>query len=84
MEGGLNLFFSISGNNSKIVELLINYGANVTVLDRFLNSPINLAIISENPKIVELLLQKNVDVNVANKIGIAPLHRAATYGIHFF
>ena len=74
--------------NSKIVELLIDKGADVnakdivggTPLHNAVRTPLYSAVRALNSKIVELLIDKGADVNAKRDDGETPLHSAAHVG----
>ena len=63
-----------------IVELLLEYGADVKVQDDDKHSPIHEAIIKKSAEIVKLLLDKDkVIINQQDQFGCYPLKRAIKY-----
>lgn len=62
--------------NSKLIDLLINNGANVNCRDKDGNTPIAIAIIQNNIQAIDLLLKTNISVNTKkskNRFGYKPL-----------
>jgi len=66
--GDTPLFFAIYQNDSKLVKILLKYGANPNVIDRNgLYTPLSEAISSNNMEIVKLLLKHGANVNYQYK-----------------
>jgi ankyrin repeat protein len=63
-----------------IVRLLIDNGADVTMLTNAANTSLMLAVLSENSDIVELLLTRASDVNAQDEVGDTALMLAAGTG----
>ncbi len=62
--------------NSKLIEYLINNGADVNCRDKDGNTPIAVAIIQNNVQAIDLLLKTNISVNTKkskNRLGYKPL-----------
>ncbi len=65
----------------KLVELLLNYGANVNEkTGTFKSSPLHRASILGSLDICQLLVTHDADVNAEDVDGNTPLHRAALHG----
>ncbi|MFP3020040.1 MAG: ankyrin repeat domain-containing protein [Wolbachia sp.] len=63
--------------DEKVVQALLDKGANVNVQDRYWCTPLHEAVLSDKTKIVKVLLAvKGIDVNVQNRGGKTPLHNA--------
>jgi ankyrin repeat protein len=69
---------AIRDGNLKAVRAYLDAGVEVNVRDADGNTPLLLAAVYAGPECVELLLKRVADVNAANKLGVTPLHRAAT------
>jgi ankyrin repeat protein len=69
---------AIRDGDLKAVRAQLDAGIDVNALDADGNTPLLLASVYAGPEGVELLLKKGADVNAANKLGVTPLHRAAT------
>lgn len=63
-----------------IVNLLINYGANVNDQDLSGRTALHHAALVGNNEITELLLDRKATINTADHVGMTPLHLAAYYG----
>jgi ankyrin repeat protein len=64
-----------------VVELLLEYGANVNVQDNDKKTPLHIACCKNDFKIAELLLEHGANVNVQSKKGgNTPLHYACRRG----
>lgn len=62
--------------DTKLMELLINNGANVNARDKDGNTPIIVAIIQSNKEAIEYLLNQKISVNTSkskNRLGFKPL-----------
>jgi ankyrin repeat protein len=61
-------------NKIDIVQMLINYGANINIQDYYGNTAIHYSISEENVEILRLLLQYNPNLNLIDIDGNTPLH----------
>jgi ankyrin repeat protein len=61
-------------NKVDIVQMLINYGANINIQDYYGNTAIHYSISEENVEILHLLLQYNPNLNLIDIDGNTPLH----------
>ena len=61
-------------NKIEIVQMLINYGANINIQDYYGNTAIHYSISEENVEILHLLLQYNPNLNLIDIDGNTPLH----------
>lgn len=59
-DGNTALLLATKKNNIKLVDFLIKNGAYTNVVNKKLESAINIAIISENRELIELLIDKGV------------------------
>lgn len=66
-------------NRKKIIELLLDKGADVNTKTDDGEMPLHSAIRTSKIDIVELLLAKGADVNATDQNGQTPLHLAARY-----
>lgn len=73
-----NIYWNvIISGNEKVIETLINHGANVTALNKANETPLHWAAVNSNEKIADLLLQKAVDIEARNEIKLTALSVAA-------
>ncbi|QJT94622.1 ankyrin repeat domain-containing protein [Wolbachia endosymbiont of Diaphorina citri] len=72
---------AIEKGNEKIVEALLNKGADVNLRDKSESTPLHLAIEKGNENIVNALLAaQGIDVNLRDKSKSTPLHLAIEKG----
>jgi ankyrin repeat protein len=71
------LFLAVALARSKLVTLLLNSGASVTVTDCCDNTPLHFALV---PSIAVALVTAGVDVNARNTNGMTALHVASALG----
>jgi N-acyl-D-amino-acid deacylase len=69
---------AIRDGDLNAVSAQLDAGVDVNARDADGNTPLLLAAVYAGPEYVELLLKKGADVNALNKLGVTPLHRAAT------
>lgn len=63
------LLNATSKNNTTLVTILLNLGANTEIRDQDGNTPLMIAISRKNLELVELFLDHNANVNVINNEG---------------
>ncbi|KAF2879739.1 hypothetical protein ILUMI_26435, partial [Ignelater luminosus] len=70
------LHHSTKWKNSKIVQKIVSYKADVNVQDYIGNTPLHEAIFNRNDNIsvISLLLSNGADANIKNVEGLTPLH----------
>ncbi|GDX36474.1 hypothetical protein LBMAG18_09850 [Alphaproteobacteria bacterium] len=73
------LHLAASKSDSRVVEALIEAGADVNSKDNYLETPINLAIFAGQTEIIEILIKKNARLDQININGNNALHIALTY-----
>jgi ankyrin repeat protein len=61
-----------------IVQLLIDYGADVTAQDGTQTTPLHLAAFSGSAESVQLLIEYGADVNALDQSSKTPLHLASS------
>jgi len=85
MNGGLSALHVASMNINgclKIVEILLDNGANVDIISEVYGTPIFLAAMFGYLNIVQYLIEKKADINLSTINGTTPLMAAAEKG-HF-
>lgn len=81
MNGQVSLHYACSKNHLKIVELLIDNGAQLNVRDKYGHTPLHRAASLGHEKIVHLLLcQPTINIDVQDNEGNTPLHLACEDG----
>ncbi len=80
--GNPPLHFALCRNNIKIIQLLVDAGAEVNALDSNGFSPMHHAATNKNKAVIELLIAHHakIDVTARNLDGWTPLHCAASAG----
>jgi ankyrin repeat protein len=71
--GNSSLHFA-SGSNYEITEILLEYGANVNIMDNNCLTPLYFALNGRNLEIIKLLIKNGADINISDKDNISPLH----------
>ncbi len=72
-----NCFQKINFHKSlRVLEILINYGFNINIQNKYGESPLFEAVKSKNIPIIELLLDSGANVNIKNKYNNTPLFYA--------
>ncbi len=74
------LLSAASNGKGNLVDILLRYGADISVTDKAGRTPLMLAVESGHKEIVERLLQKNAGVDIKDKQGLAALSLAARSG----
>ena len=79
-DGKTPLMEAVYEGKKKVVELLLDHGADVNIRDRWGCPVIRWILVNEkiNKDIVELLLNHGADVNIQDKHGSAALHELVT------
>jgi len=82
--GSTPLHTAVFYGRAKVVQTLLNHGADVSLTDKQGDSPLHLACSGARKTgreaIIRSLLQKGADIHDKDKHGRTPLHRAITYG----
>jgi hypothetical protein len=65
----------------EVINVLLQYGADVTLKDQFGQTPLHIAT-TKGPDVVSAILNKKPDVNAQDKDGETPLHRAV-HSVHY-
>ncbi|KAJ8321297.1 hypothetical protein KUTeg_001155, partial [Tegillarca granosa] len=80
-DGITPLILSSGKGNKKIVEILIQHGASVNMVEKkYGHSPLHVAAVYGYPNIVDLLIRKEADVNLLDKRNDSALHLASKNG----
>lgn len=79
-ESGTPLTNAACLNNPKLLEMLLEYGADANYVIHNGATAIHFAILMNSPRIVELLINKNAKINRKDNSGITPLMIAALIG----
>lgn len=74
------LILAASAGREKVVNTLLNEGANVNATTVDGHSALQYAASKNWKSICVALLEKDADVNIADKRGATPLHRSASKG----
>ncbi|MHC4264877.1 MAG: ankyrin repeat domain-containing protein [Planctomycetota bacterium] len=75
--GDTPLHWAIRAGRKPVVDVLLEYGANITAVNNFGNTCLHVAAEYNHPELVELMLRNGVDIQAKNKDGETPLHVAA-------
>lgn len=67
------LQMAVEQDELDIVENLIKAGANVNIIDKYGNTPIYAALLTNNPAMVTALARTNINFNAPNECGITPI-----------
>ena len=74
------LIYAVSRGHRKVVELLLNKGADVNIQDNAGYSPVHIAAFRGNKEMLEFLISKGANLNRKNKMGVSVLHDMAMQG----
>ena len=66
--------------NHKVVQLLLERGADVDLVDDHGQTPLMVASRDNRTEIVKVLLESSADATIARKDGLTPLHAATSQG----
>lgn len=72
------LHIAAKRDDSEMVKILLDNGANVNVKDIFKRTPLHCAAIVDNVATANLLINKGADINYQSSYGLTALHLAAT------
>ena len=75
--GDTPLHLAIRTGRRTAVDVLLEYGANVTAVNNYGNTCLHVAAERNRPELVELMLLKGADISAKNMYGATPLHEAA-------
>jgi cytohesin len=65
---------AVSRNRKDLVEVLLDYKANINAKDQYGNTPLHWAVSQKNKHMVELLLERGANVNARNSQRRTPLY----------
>lgn len=71
------LMFAVQCGDIKLVQFLIQSGADITVKDSSGVSPLMMAVWQNSAVLVETLIDAGIDVNAVANEGVSPLYEAA-------
>ena len=71
--GNSALHLAVVNNDIEIVKLLISYGANVNMHNKFKKTPLHLACQAGNEIIANLLIENGSDINARDMLRMTPL-----------
>lgn len=76
------LHFAAFAGQTAVVELLVSAGADLEARaqNRFLNTPLQVAMLTEQEEVARRLIAKGANVNARQDKGFTPLHEAALLG----
>jgi len=80
VEGGTPLHTAADRGYLRIVEFLLEHGANPNMKNNYGSTPLHYAAMYGYPEVVELLLEHGANPNIQSNYGSTPLHYAAMYG----
>jgi ankyrin repeat protein len=78
--GRTSLYIACQDGNEKIVNLLLQSGANVNIAANNGSTPLHAASLNSYVTLVQLLLKRGAKINAAASHGITPLHSACWNG----
>jgi len=76
VEGGTPLHTAADRGYLRIVEFLLEHGANPNMKNNYGSTPLHYAAMYGYPEVVELLLEHGANPNIQNRYGYTPLHFA--------
>lgn len=82
IETTIDLIFFV--DNEKLVEILIQNGAQIDISDNIGNTPLHSASSFGYEKMVDLLISKGANISAENNLGYTPLHAAVAEKIGNF
>ncbi|MBP7190051.1 MAG: ankyrin repeat domain-containing protein, partial [Rickettsiaceae bacterium] len=74
------LHIACGRENAEVAKLLISYGANVNLLDKYNWTPLHIACSHGHTEVAKLLISYGANVNLPNSNGGTPLHEACSNG----
>ncbi len=74
------LHIGVNKLHLKVVQMLVNLHAHVSLQDLDGDTPIHDAITKKNQPIIQILLNANADISICNNSGFNPIHHAALRG----
>lgn len=73
VEGRTPIFYGVQFGPLELVDLLLSYGAEYNIVDKYGNNLLHFAVTSKDPKIVSRIISLGIDVNYKNLEGQRPL-----------
>jgi ankyrin repeat protein len=84
-DGSAILHFAIQYHcDKKIIELLLEFGADKDKQDRYLSTPLYLTVESGDIEIIRLLIENGAGINIGNSWGATPFDYAVEKGMFSF
>jgi len=75
--GGLSILHMMTFMNKiSLMQILINLGANINIIDNNEQTPMHYAVMSNSLETVKFLIKKKADINMQDNTGNTPLHLA--------
>ncbi|MBA3954168.1 ankyrin repeat domain-containing protein [Candidatus Dependentiae bacterium] len=72
--GNRPIHYAAITNNKEMMDILLNYGAEVKVVNAMGDTPLHYAAVNNNGEVMELLSVKGADWNSLNQIGKSAFH----------
>jgi ankyrin repeat protein len=71
---------AVMNGHADVVALLLKRGANINIVDKWGDTPLNTALLHNKKNVIGLLITSGADVRHAGTWGHTPLHQAAING----
>lgn len=76
------LHYAAAYGDESIVQILVDFGADIDVLDRYSRSPLYYAIDADKPDVIRLLISLGANLEIRNSSGHSPLDLAMDSSNH--